>query len=283
MNKSVLVLFAALMLGVAQAQPALQRESLQDLLVSPSWKTYLQALVPCQRSYENVYFPLEWVRVDLLDLKVFRSHVREAVVKWESLGQKYRSRELLEKQRSVSCDINRALKGLVDKRAKEKKISLLGTSAEVLRSIPGELRLALTPVDALFLNTHEVGKKIAADLKTMPQMNLESVTVDSKNKIFIFEGKPAAWLHLKIPSKKYYKLESLRSDNGVWSFRGRGIDKGTLVGADVKIREDRLIGGIFNQKNMERYPLGYYPRDQNLWVDESGFSHFHGDGHQHDR
>jgi hypothetical protein len=57
--------------------------------------------------------------------------------------------------------------------------------------------------------------------------------------------------------------------------------KDQRLGGDIKLRNENFRGYLLNASSVEKLPFGPLPLKTNQWVDESGHTHFHGDGHKH--
>jgi hypothetical protein len=249
----------------------------QAITANKDWPTYVDCIVHIQKKHPNLFRPLETIRIDQLPTTDLVQQVEHFSKLWRTHAKDLRFRHQIEESRDkVSEEANRQLRSLVAKiEAQKGKPALQGSTLKIVKSIPEESRLAMTPLDDLFQKSTEVGKKIASDSRVGEQGGYDSYLVDDKNRSIVFKRS-------QDNNQLDYRLKVVDAF-ATGRLRLRGL-LGSLpdpVGADISVETANMRGSFFNPSSNDVYPFGKYPRGKDLWVDERGVQHFSGDGHKH--
>lgn len=269
-------IFVSLLLGVRgfAARP------LETFIGSKHFLSYSYCLRDCQRRFPGRYTPLELIRLDRLPEQEFIRQAEGFAQSWSALNQ-YGVRRSEESLSHLSCRANDALAALMLAAQRRSKLSLKGSLLSVLRAMPVDSRLALSPLDGQFMKSSEIGKKVQKDLASRPEMNLQAVSVDEDGRLVSFEGQPGAWDRLNLAPKSYYELRVKQTNGDKLRFRGNYTNKSDIVSGDLVLRREDVSGKLFNPQDSSLLLFGEYPEEKNSWVDESGLFHYSGDGHNH--
>ncbi|MEO5668697.1 MAG: hypothetical protein ABIR96_11615 [Bdellovibrionota bacterium] len=257
---------------------------LTALLNSAEWKSFVIALAPCRKDQPKAFFPLELMRLDEVSADALTKMVRQHATQWVRKSEEFGSGP--ERQRSqlkLSCDANRALQEFFVNAQKSADHSLKGSTISLLRSLPENQRNALSLLDGVFFTSSDVGKKVLSDLKKHPELNLQAFSYDEGKGVVSFEGSPGAWGNLNISPRPYYELKfkNYQSDS-TWKFRGIFTGDPTPVSADIVQNKENYRGSVFNPgSNSPNLPFGAFPSGKQMFKDETGLSHYQGDGHNH--
>jgi len=259
------------------------KKNLTALLETPEWKSFVVSLAPCRKERAKDFFPLELMRLDEVSIDDLVKIVRTHGGIWMRRSEEFASgleRQIL--QLKLSCAANTALQEFFVNAQSEAKKSLKGSTVALLKSLPEGQRSALSLLDAVFFASSDVGKKVLADLKTHPELNLQAFSYDEKQGIVTFEGTPGAWANLNLPPRPYYELKfQNQAGDKNWKFRGTFLGDPTPISADIVQSKENYRGSVFNPASNTFLPFGEVPSTKQIFKDETGLSHYAGDGHNH--
>ncbi|HVJ64988.1 MAG TPA: hypothetical protein VM901_07020 [Bdellovibrionota bacterium] len=253
-----------------------QAKTFAELLASPSWGPYTEALVHAQRKHPYLYRPLESLRLDLLPAAEVAAQVQHFADRWTKEPRALRQRGDVESAKDkISDEANRQMQALVQRTAQQNpRLSLSGTTREILATLPEASRLALTPLDEVFQSSTEVGKKIGADLR-LRGAEASAYRLDEKSRAIEFST------GADLDSLNYTLKAVSAFEAGLFRLRGLFGNSSDPVGTDVTVAAEFMRGTFFNPSSTDRYEFGTYPKVKDRWVDERGATHFGGDGHKH--
>lgn len=277
-NRFYQIVWGFVFLSVAVTARA--QSGLQQTLQGRTWKLYVEAIYYYQAKYPRVYRPLEWIRLDRLPETEFLAQVEKFGGAWDSLEKSRASRERETTQLQVSQSANRSLETLWRSLPSPPDRSL-GTFKALLAAIPPGRRLALTPLDPAFLSS-ALGQKIKKELAQKTELSPLAITLDEKSRNLNFEGLPPAWLDRPVAPRTFYRLSwEEGAEPGSYRFQSHFSSEAARAGPDLQAQKTLFRGTLFNEKDTSRFPFGKIPQGSDLWVDETGSSHFAGDGHNH--
>ena len=259
----------------------LAARALDNLVKTPEWAPFTDCLSFYQKRYPKVYVPVEFLRLDRLPAHAIEKMVADYGTRWKAFNASRMSSGSEEARLKLSREANSELDGLRRTAERAGRRNFIGSSRAVVSNMPPSSRIGLTFFDALF-ESSEVGKKIAADLRTKSEFGFMAYTVNRERKQIIFEGLPAAWVNTPMEPRPFYVLE-LGEQSGGDILKLRGVFKGSVEPAspDLRVRRTNLRGTLFNDQDSSQLPLGRMPAAKDVTIDESGHSHFSGDGHNH--
>jgi hypothetical protein len=249
-----------------------QEKNPNSVCQDPSWPEYVAILGYYNQQIPQVYTPPEWIAFDKLETAAFKKHSQEAIRAWKAVPSHQGEKVFREARLRVARDTYEALESLL----KAAKIQTLRRGAKgCLHSTPESSRVAVTPVDALFLGT-ELGQIIKQDLDRLPPtefFELSSAGTSSRPSLVFRDT----------ADKEIYRVRVSRAPGTDEQMRLRGESR--LPGFESKlnklIRPSLFSGSFWTPEKLDRNPLGIYVRQSERWVDESGVTHFQGDGHDH--
>jgi hypothetical protein len=210
----------------------------------------------------------EWIRFDLIQPNRLRTHVRESVDAWRAIPSNRGDSLFRQEQLRVSRQTYEKLEALL---TEHKTLSVRGGTRSCLQAIPEYARYALTPLDPLFLAS-ELGQKIKQDLDKVGAVEVFKLDTESRRLQF-----------LNADGREIYRIQvsDVSSNEAQKRIIGQSFVRGSRAELNALIRPSLLNGSFWNPRQMDRNPLGVYVSPQERWVDESGVTHFHGDGHDH--
>lgn len=245
-----------------------------EFLKNAMWKDYLTAISLYHRVHPEVYKPIELLPLDMINPEVFQKEIISTANEWLSF-KKTKKGTLAERDKEImiSRQANERLFSLLQKIQKPGETTSLKAVVDIL---PEASRLALTPLDPIFLNG-VLGEKIKKDLakKGKHPSQLSRVKVNSSKGSLVFDFSDDKDLKYKINLTAKSPTDiSVKSEFK----RARSLSESTQ--SDSKLQVYQLSGNFYEKKFSDN-PFGKFPLKTERFLDEGGHSHFSGDGHKH--
>lgn len=242
-------------------------ETHKDLLKTATFKAYLESLLWFQNKNPGVYTPPEFIRFDLIEYRLLWAEINRGSKPWIDLkNKKLGTDKTLQEQRRISVENNERLWKILQSATKSQK-PLYGSTQFYIDLVPLSHRIALTPFDSLFKQS-DLGRKIFSDLKESP----ESFLIQTEKKKIIFTS-----------NTKSYEVSILsKPDSKDLIFKTKQANNQSPIGSDLKMNKNYLRGSLFGSEkwnDLSSFPFGTLPKQKETWLDESGKTHFGGDGH----
>jgi len=261
-------------------KPTPPARSAFELALRPEWPVYLKALHYYRKDYPGVYPAPELVRWDHLPMKPLGQQVETVTKYWRALEIRPTSPDVQSDQLTLSRNANQALYELLrEARKANPQASTQGSTRLFVDKVPADLRTALTPLDPSFQNT-PFGKSLAPALGGG---EIVSFSIDEGARRVVLETRGAAAARPSAaggPESIVLVLPDTKA-SGEALLRTVAAD-GTPLGAGVKYRPSEFKGRLLNPRDTSNpYPLGALPKPSETWTDESGSTHFGGDGCKH--
>jgi len=251
-------------------------------LKSPHWNNFVQLVFHCHQSYPALYTPIEWIRLDLLPENELSQLMTTHSDIYSQLKKQKFSPQSAEEIKKKSCAAAEELKKLIKKTETQLKTNLLGSHKMILETLPEKLRLAITPLDQIFLTSSEMGKKISTDFSQKSLPPSQTIQVDIDTRIITFKSEQPAYRENEaLPVAEFYRIKLHDQSESKILIRAFMTTPTNILGKDLLISRDQLSGFLFEATKQSDFPLGVFPSSKQTWVDESGNSHFQGDGHNH--
>jgi hypothetical protein len=245
-------------------------------LAQKEWSQFVKLLGVYQTRSPGAFVPIEWVPVSALDETELKNLVGTFVKKSLQI-----SKEKQEDLELLSLQANEQFRQLVA------KAKALPTAENILlANLDPQFRKSLTPLDEVFKGS-ELGRKIAKDLAKYPEYEVSKVTADTKQKKLVYWARKRSEYNndfFNVPAQPFYILEvhdSANSAQGELILKGRFVDSAKGLTEDLKFSKTFLKGSFFGSASGQDSILGPLPKTNRVFVDESGVSHFAGDGHKH--
>lgn len=245
-----------------------------EFLKHPLWQDYIAAINLYHRIHPDVYKPLELLPLDIINKQKLEEEITFTANEWLNF-KKLKRGTLSERDREISIS-RKANERLFELTQNIQKAGETTSLKEVIEAIPESTRLALTPLDPIFLNG-VLGKKIKEDLaeKGKHPSQLSRVKVNSAKGSLLFDFSDNK--NLK------YKINLITKSSSDISFKSEFKEARELAVAtqsDSKLQAYSL-GADFYEKKFSDNPFGKFPLKTERFLDEGGHSHFSGDGHKH--
>jgi hypothetical protein len=245
-----------------------------SFLKHPLWQDYLSAIHLYHRTHPDVYKPLELLPLDLIDETKLNQEITLTANEWINF-KKTKKGSLAERDKEI----------MISRKANERLLSLLQNIQKpgettslraVIDILPEASRLALTPLDPIFLNG-VLGEKIKKDLaeKGKHPTQFSRVKVNSSKGSLVFD-----FLDDKDLKYKINLTSKSPTDISVKSEFKRARSLAESTQNDSKLQTYN-INGDFYEKKFSDSPFGKFPLKRERFLDEGGHSHFSGDGHKH--
>lgn len=256
--------------------------ALQKFLKSQNWVELQKALIPCQDKLPRAFDRLEWIRFDRLPLEFLEALASQALSAKRKYGELRNQKMREEFVMKSSCEMNDRLNREGKRFVEGKGLVWSGNHLLVIQSLPIGSRRSFTVFDSLFLEGSEVGKKIAQDFLIFKGRGITPVFTEAslkENEIVVFGTQEA------FPNQDASKILKIKfqvlPDKRTLAVKSWGFPGGTVLSPDLKAFTNTLRGTFLSLDFAETSPLGAYPQEKNLWLDEGGKKHFEGDGHDH--
>lgn len=238
----------------------------------PQWKNYVHSLLAYQKLFPGIYTPIDLIRWDKIPEDWLFSQIRKHGLLWERLKSKTLSmNDRRTEQTVLSRNANEELyRKILELEKSQKGFFWMGSTRFVLDSLDESERVSLTPLDPVFQKS-DLGSQIYSRIKLKENAaTLSGFLIDKKSQRMIFESADSG----------YYKVEFHEAPTPQELLIRTYFGKNERLGSDIKIRKENFRGYLFNTSSNEPLPMGPLPLKKNQWVDESGRTHYSGDGHQ---
>jgi hypothetical protein len=219
--------------------------------------------------------PPELIRFDRIPFTELRNQSLKFGAQWLTAMRAGTSSSDSHNQKlRASQEANWALHQLLAKL--RERVYVFGSREDLLKAVPADTRLALTPLDDLF-KMSVFNRELAKVLEKGNVKYWNAFSFDPKEKNFRLEratGLEQAQMIYPIAdvSKKF-------EADGRMSFKVRAPASSNSL-PDLSIDTSYLNGSFFGAKKGP-YPFGKFVNPNEVFVDEKGQSHFDGDGHKH--
>jgi hypothetical protein len=240
----------------------------------PLWQDYFAAINLYNRVHTDVYKPIELLPLDLIDEKKLNQEITFTANEWINF-KKIKKGTLAERDKEImiSRKANERLLSLLQKIQKPGETTSLKAVIDIL---PEASRLALTPLDPIFLNG-VLGEKIKKDLaeKGKHPTQLSRVKVNSSKGSLVFDFSDDKDLKYKVNLIAKSPIDiAIKSEFK----RARNLSEATQGDSKLQVYQ---LSGDFYEKKFSNNPFGKFPLKTERFLDEGGHSHFSGDGHKH--
>ncbi len=270
-----LILHIASLHSITNAQSTSTTPSLEEFVNSPHMGAYVQSLRYYQQKHPLAFPPLELLRIDLISENDFVKQAQKYAQDWKNQQSKRATPQRDQDMLNLSREANESLESLFRK-ANIGSSAKLGSLKMLIDKLGESTRVALTPLDPMF-KTSEVGNKIYKELSKLSGVELQGVFYDMKKYELRFDGKKDG------RAQTILFVRAIQDSNNPSIVKVRTYIKTPTeaLGPDLTFRSDYFSGTFLNTKDKSDLPFGKFPTASKRWMDESGNSHFEGDGHNH--